>query len=114
MGYSFDEAYLRIMDATGATTQVALAEVFGVRQSSVSDAKARGEAIPASWLVALVEKYGVNPLWVKTGEGSKYLIPSNILPTSPYTVATTEIIETIVAQVVAQVITPKNEVDHVQ
>lgn len=65
----------RIAEATGARTQVALAEVLEVRQSSISDAMRR-KALPDSWLVTLLEKHQLNPVWIKTGFGAKYLVPA--------------------------------------
>ena len=47
---AFDEALERIKRATGARTQVDLAAILGIRQSSISDAKRR-QSIPADWLL---------------------------------------------------------------
>lgn len=71
----FNAAYRRILAALGLRTQVELAEFLGIRQSSVSDAKRRG-VLPDSWLLALVEQRGLNPAWVKTGEGVVRLGPA--------------------------------------
>lgn len=49
-----------------------LADILGIRQSSISDAKRRGE-IPASWLLTLLKNYRVNPEWIITGNGPQYL-----------------------------------------
>jgi hypothetical protein len=70
--YDFTAAYARILEVTGETSQSGLARALGVSQSSVWDVIRRGDGIPAGWLVTLVEQYGVNPLWIKTGEGRKY------------------------------------------
>jgi len=67
----FHAAMTRIKDATGATTQVQLAEILGVRQPSISDAKRRG-SIPADWLLKLLCLFGLWPDWVLTGQGPKY------------------------------------------
>jgi hypothetical protein len=72
-GYAFSLAYQRVLQATGAKSQTALAERLGITQSSVWDATRRAEGIPASWLVALVEKYGTSPTWIKYGEGPERL-----------------------------------------
>ena len=65
-----DEAYARIMarihTVTGTRTQSELAEVLGVRQASIADAKRRG-SIPAEWLLTLLRKLRVNPEWVLGG-----------------------------------------------
>lgn len=59
-------------EAAECRTQSALAELFDIKQSSVSDAKRR-KSIPSDWLVKLFEKKRVNPDWVRTGLGSKTL-----------------------------------------
>ena len=74
----FDTQMERIKLITGKRTQVELAEFFGIRQSSVSDAKQRGK-IPSSWLVILMRVKNVFPEWVLTGKGPCYLT----LPTPP-------------------------------
>lgn len=66
----------RIYSITETTTQVALSEVLGIRQSSVSDARKRN-SIPGAWLVTLVERFAANPAWVLTGQGPRYLLPSD-------------------------------------
>ncbi len=68
----FDSAYQRICSATGKRTQQELAAYFGIRQSSVSFSKRR-KVIPDSWLLALVEKDGISPAWVRFGSGPVYL-----------------------------------------
>lgn len=66
----------RIYSITGTTTQVDLSGVLGIRQSSVSDARKRN-SIPGAWLVTLVERFAANPAWVLTGQGPRYLLPSD-------------------------------------
>ena len=62
----------RVFEATGCRTQMELANVLGIRQSSISDAKKR-RAIPAEWLLTLLREYNINPEWVTRGVGPKYL-----------------------------------------
>lgn len=69
---SFAEIHQRIQFATHTRTQMELAEVLGIRQSSISDAKRRG-SIPADWYMKLFKKYGLNPDWVETGDAPMYL-----------------------------------------
>jgi hypothetical protein len=64
----FDEVFGRISAATGCKTQVQLAEVLEIRQSSISDAKRR-DSIPAEWYVKLFKKFGLNPDWLEDGTG---------------------------------------------
>lgn len=72
-------AFERITAATGARTQVQLAELLEIRQSSISDAKRR-QSIPDAWLVALLKKFNLNPDWILTGQGERYLVPAGMAP----------------------------------
>lgn len=72
----FQSAYQRILEATGLRTQTEVAAMLGVRQSSISDAKRR-DSIPAQWLLTLLDKYALNPIWVRSGEGPRYLTGSD-------------------------------------
>ena len=65
----------RVFEAAACRTQIELATFLGVRQSSISDAKRRG-SIPPEWLVTLLLKQWINPAWVLTGKGSRYLQPA--------------------------------------
>lgn len=69
---TFDEVFDRIKLATNTRTQVELAEVLDIRQSSISDAKRRN-SVPADWYMKLFEKFGLNPDWLKKGSGPTYL-----------------------------------------
>jgi hypothetical protein len=73
MKYDFYMAYQRVLEVTKATSQTALATILGVKQSSVWDVQRRAESIPASWLVTLIEQYGISPMWIKTGQGPQRL-----------------------------------------
>ena len=66
------EIYDRIKFATNTRTQVELADVLDIRQSSISDAKRR-DSVPADWFMKLFEKFGLNPDWLKQGVGPMYL-----------------------------------------
>ena len=70
--FNFAEAMQRIHEATRTRTQVEIAETLNIRQSSISDAKRRN-SIPDSWLVALFDKYRLNPDWVRAGTGPQTL-----------------------------------------
>ncbi len=59
----FDEQMERIKLITGKRTQLELADLLGVKQSSISDAKRRGK-IPSGWLVMLMRYKHANPDWV--------------------------------------------------
>ena len=77
----FEAALKRIHDVAGTRTQVGLAKILGIRQSSISDAKRR-KNIPGDWLIKLISEFSVNPFWVLNGEGGRYLIPSSDKETS--------------------------------
>lgn len=59
----FGQCMERIKMATGEKTQVGIAKILGIRQSSISDAKKRG-AIPTSWLIGLYTYRKINPDWI--------------------------------------------------
>ncbi|NDV26925.1 helix-turn-helix domain-containing protein [Desulfovibrio sp. JC010] len=61
---------------TGKVTQVQMAKVLGIRQSSISDAKKRN-SIPAEWFLKALEIGGIDPEWVRTGNGPKYRVLSD-------------------------------------
>ena len=69
---TFTEVFERIKQATSTRTQVELAEVLDIRQSSISDAKRRN-SVPSDWYMKLFEKYGLNPDWLKHGTRPMYL-----------------------------------------
>lgn len=69
---NFDEVFERIKYATSTRTQVELAEVLDIRQSSISDAKRRN-SVPSDWYMKLFEQFGLNPDWLKKGNGPMYL-----------------------------------------
>ena len=71
---SFDEVLDRIKKATGARTQVELANLLGIRQSSISDAKRRN-SVPADWYMKLYRSLGLNPEWLSDGIEPMYLKP---------------------------------------
>lgn len=68
----FDDAFERIKKATGLRTQVEVARLLDIRQSSISDAKRR-KSVPDGWLVKLYQLYGLNPNWVLDGEQPQFL-----------------------------------------
>ncbi len=74
-----ENALKRFFEAAGCRTQMELAQFLDIQQSTVSDAKKRG-TIPSEWLVKLLHIKHVNPDWVLTGEGSRYLVPADKKP----------------------------------
>lgn len=69
---SFESQYKRVFEAARCATRAQLADVLDVRLSSLSDAQRRG-MVPPQWLVTLLEKKRINPEWIRTGTGAKYL-----------------------------------------
>lgn len=59
----FTAAMARIQAITNTRTQVELAAVLDIRQSSISDAKRR-QSIPDSWLQALIWKFDASPRFI--------------------------------------------------
>lgn len=68
----FNAAMARIHAITNTRTQVELAAILGIRQSSISDATRR-KSIPDSWLQSLIWSHDANPRWVLRGEGRPYI-----------------------------------------
>lgn len=69
---SFDDIYKRILFAANAHTQMELAAVLEISQSSISDAKRR-QSIPSDWLIKLYDKFGVNPDWLRFQKDPIYM-----------------------------------------
>ena len=69
---SYPDVIKRIQAATHTRSQTELASLLEISQSSVAEAKRR-QAIPVDWYLKLFEKLGVNPDWLKKGNGPVYL-----------------------------------------
>ena len=72
MNLLYEETMARIKIVSRTQTQTELAKLLEVSQSSVAEAKRR-QSIPADWYLKLFEKLGVNPDWLKKGNGPVYL-----------------------------------------
>lgn len=77
----FEKMYERIQTATKTQTQVELAKLLNIQQSSISDAKRRG-SIPPDWVLKLFENHKVNPNWIKYGQ-EPMLLPEGSLESIP-------------------------------
>ena len=66
----------RVFEAANCRTQEELAGLLGIRQSAISDAKRRG-SVPSEWLVCLFRLRNVNPEWVLTGCGPRFVDKGN-------------------------------------
>ena len=80
---SFQDAYERILQSTGLRTQTDVAAMLGIKQSSISEAKRRGR-IPNPWLMTLFSERGLNPTWIRTGEGPQYVAVTDAQPPTPF------------------------------
>ena len=69
---SFDEVFRRFQSVTGTSTQQELADVLGIKQSTISESKKRN-TVPPGWYITLFEARGVSPDWLKRGRGPVYL-----------------------------------------
>lgn len=78
----FQSAYDRIREATGLRTQSEVAALLGIAQSSVSDALRR-QCIPDQWLLTLFDMCALNPAWIRSGEGPRYLTGCDGQPPLP-------------------------------
>ena len=78
----FTGAMSRIKLVTGCETQTELAKFLGIRQSSVADAKKRGN-IPSDWLLTLWRKRAINPDWILMGQGAMKLHPVDVIEEIP-------------------------------
>lgn len=64
---AFEDAYARIQAATRTRTQTEIANLLGIKQSSISDAKKKN-TIPDGWLITLYRSLGLEPDWVLYGQ----------------------------------------------
>jgi phage repressor protein C with HTH and peptisase S24 domain len=64
----------RVFDATNLTNPAELANTLDIHRSAISQARRKG-SIPASWLLALLGQFGLNPDWLENGREPVYLYP---------------------------------------
>lgn len=63
---AFEAGFERLKTTLGFKNQKELADILGIRQSSISDAKRR-DVIPADWAIKLLRKERINPHWIYVG-----------------------------------------------
>lgn len=90
----FQSIYDRIREATGSRTQSEVATLLGVKQSSISDALRR-QSIPDQWLLTLFDTCALNPAWVRSGKGPRYVTGSDGQPPIPLTLECTRRLEPV-------------------
>lgn len=76
---TFESAYARIQAATRTRTQTEIANLLGIKQSSISDAKKKN-TIPDGWLISLYRGFGLEPDWILYGQEPVTLREGNALP----------------------------------
>lgn len=69
---SFNDIYKRILHVANVQTQMELAHILDISQSSISDAKRR-QSIPSDWLIKLYDKFRVNPDWLREKKEPVYM-----------------------------------------
>jgi len=69
---AFEIIYSRILSVTNCITQMELATVLEISQSSISDAKRRA-SIPDTWLIILFDKFRLNPDYLRCGTGKMHI-----------------------------------------
>jgi len=68
----FESFIQRVKQATGIHSLNKLAMDLGVHRSSITHARSR-DTIPATWILQLFQKHGLNPDWLNGGIGPKFL-----------------------------------------
>ncbi|OQY12892.1 MAG: transcriptional regulator [Desulfobacteraceae bacterium 4572_19] len=62
----------RIFEATGINSRMELADILKINRSAITQASKRN-SIPEKWLLNLFRRYGLNPEWMETGLGEKFI-----------------------------------------
>lgn len=72
--FSAETPFGRIMQITKCRTQLELAAKLDIRQSSISSQmrSEKQQTVPPGWLITLLRKYGINPLWILYGSGPRF------------------------------------------
>ncbi len=68
----FKYFFRRISDTTGIFSQTQLASILKVNRSAITQAK-KNDSIPPKWILQLSKEFGLNPEWIETGIGEKFL-----------------------------------------
>jgi len=63
----FDDFFQRVAKATEISTQKELATILGIDPAAITLAKTRG--VPKSWALTIADRFGVNLIWLNTGNG---------------------------------------------
>jgi SOS-response transcriptional repressor LexA len=66
----FEDFFQRVVRVTDVRSQKQLADLLGVGPAAITLAKTRG--VPRSWSFEIASIFGLNPGWIKTGQGPVY------------------------------------------
>ena len=69
---SFTDFMSRVRLETDIQTQKDLASFLGTEESTITRNKKK-DTIPAPWFLKFFQAYKLNPEWLETGEGPKYI-----------------------------------------
>jgi phage repressor protein C with HTH and peptisase S24 domain len=78
----FDVTFNRLKEATGARTDTELARLIGLKQSSISTAKAK-RTLPSGWMVEVSKRFNVSTDWLFFGIGSMQRSNAHPAPAPP-------------------------------
>ena len=67
---NFDDFFNRVAQTTEVRNQRQLADILGVGPASITLAKTRG--VPKSWGLKIASVFGLNPVWINSGQGPVY------------------------------------------
>jgi phage repressor protein C with HTH and peptisase S24 domain len=70
--------YRRISDTTGIFSQTQLASILKVNRSAITQAKKK-DSIPPKWILQLSKEFGLDPEWIESGTGEKFIRPDEDL-----------------------------------
>lgn len=68
----FISFFHRVAETTGLRSQTELASALGINRSAITQAK-KNDSIPEGWILRLSRMFGLNPDWIETGIGQKFL-----------------------------------------
>ncbi len=79
---AYAAAIKRIYEVTGCANMDDLSAYFNASLGTISDARRR-KRVNVHFLLILLFQKGINPAWILTGEGAKYLTPSHVANVEP-------------------------------
>ncbi len=74
MDKNFQTFFERVSGTLGVKSLSELADILCVNRSSITQARKKN-SVPANWLLTLFRSHGLNPDWLESGDGPKWLKP---------------------------------------